>query len=167
MDLTFKKIPPDESQLYRSLRLESLKFNPEAFESDYKEALLNPRLHFEKIINKNEAYKFVIGAYFEGKLIGMCAFVDYNNHGVMNTGTLIQMYITPEFRGNNISLHLIDAVTQVAFKMPHILNILLEVKETNYGAVNVYKRAGFKVIEINNNQKCMMLNIKAKIAPRY
>jgi GNAT superfamily N-acetyltransferase len=163
MEVICKKIPPDESQLYRSLRLESLKFNPESFETSYQESINNPQLHFEKIIKENSPNKFVMGAYVENQLVGLCAFVDYNNYGVMNTGTLIQMYVTSEFRGNNISHRLIDAVTEVALKMPHILNILLEVKETNHSAVKIYNRAGFNLKHINNDQECMILNLRSEV----
>jgi len=163
MDLICKKIPPNDSHLYRALRLESLKYNPEAFETSYQESINTPQLHFEKIIKENSPNKFVMGAYIENQLVGLCAFVDYNNHGVMNTGTLIQMYVTPEFRGNNISHRLIDAVTQVALKTFHICNMLLEVKETNHSAVKTYNRAGFNLKHINNDQECMILNIRSEV----
>lgn len=161
MKLIYKKIPPNDYLNYRSLRLESLKLNPEAFESDYEEALTEPQLHFEKIIKKDDASKFVTGAYFEGELVGICAFVDYNNHDVISAGTLIQMYVTPKFRGNNICFNLIDTVTHYVLNIPHIDKIMLEVKETNHSAVKVYKKMDFNFLASDSmsNTLIMIKNI--------
>lgn len=143
MEVFYKKVPPSDSHLYRALRLESLKHNPEAFETSYQESINNPQLHFEKIIKENYPNKFVMGAYVENQLIGMCAFVDYNNHDVIGSGTLIQMYVTTKFRGLNISQSLILAIKSEVMEIKHIHAILLEVKISNSIAVNTYIKNGF------------------------
>jgi len=61
MKIICKKIPPSDSLLYRALRLESLKQNPEAFETSYQESINNPLIHFEKLIKENSQNKFVMG----------------------------------------------------------------------------------------------------------
>ena len=143
MDLICKKIPPNDSHLYRALRLESLKCNPEAFETSSQESVINPQLHFEKLIKENNSNKFVVGAYVGNQLVGLCAFVDYNKHDVIDSGTLIQMYVTTKFRGLNISKSLLLAIKSEAMKIKHIHAILLEVKKSNSIAVNTYIKNGF------------------------
>ncbi|MBU2970414.1 GNAT family N-acetyltransferase [Pseudoalteromonas sp. C2R02] len=143
MEVIYKKVPPSDSHFYRALRLESLKHNPEAFETSYQESVNTPELHFEKLIKENNPNKFVMGAYVKNKLVGLCAFVDYNKHDVIDSGTLIQMYVTAKFRGLNISKSLLLAVKSEVMKIKHIHAILLEVKKSNSIAVNTYIKNGF------------------------
>lgn len=160
MKIICKKIPPSDSLLYRALRLESLKQNPEAFETSYQESINNPLLHFEKLIKENSPNKFVMGAYIENQLVGMCAFVDYNNHGVIDSGTIIQMYVTAKFRGFNISQSLLLSIKSEVIEIHNIHAILLEVKKFNSIAVNTYIKSDFSIYKDSANKKDILMITK-------
>ena len=96
--------------------------------SDYK-VTLNP---FNKII----------GYYIDNKIFG---FLDYS---VMYEKIEINyIFVINEYRRKNIAYNLIKyVIDNYEFD-----NITLEVNVNNIGAINLYKKLGFKVISIRKN----------------
>ena len=84
----------------------------------------------------------VIGYYLEHKLVG---YLDYS---VMYEKIEINyIFVINEYRRKNIAYNLIKYVMDnYEFE-----NITLEVNINNIGAINLYKKLGFKVISIRKN----------------
>lgn len=142
MNITYRKLLPEESKMYRNIRLESLQRFPEAFSADYQEALNTQKLRIESDIEDQTQDKFVMGAFADQELIGICVFVKNEN----NAGSIYQMYVKKEFQGKNIGLQLIKAVIHEADERFGDLEIVLEVASGNDKAYFLYKKAGFKEI---------------------
>jgi ribosomal protein S18 acetylase RimI-like enzyme len=146
MKISYRKLESADAGLYRAIRLESLKLHPDSFGSSYEEQRKLPKLMFEKALESPVDARFVMGAYDQGELIGICGFVplvadDYQ--ALRPAGTLIQMYVKPAYRGRKIGLGLVKALMHEAFSLPNIEQVVLEVKEGNMGAIRVYEQAGF------------------------
>lgn len=101
--------------------------------------------------------KFVIGAFADQKLIGLCAFVIDDN----NVGNIYQMYIKKEFQGKNIGSSLLQSIIHEAKKRFNIDEILLEVATDNHSAHFLYQKNGFKEIchenEVNEPSKVILM----------
>jgi ribosomal protein S18 acetylase RimI-like enzyme len=148
MEISFRKLLPDDSPQFRTIRLESLKAHPESFGSTFEEQSKLPKLMFEKAIEKPYDDRYVIGAFHKKVLIGICGFVPFaldTFPDMENTGTIIQMYVRSAYRGRKIGLNLVKTVVDEAFKLPDIRQIVLGVREENTSAIRVYERAGFLI----------------------
>jgi len=83
--------------MYRHIRLESLQKFPESFGITYEEAIKNEKLRIEYDIENQSADRFVVGAFAEDRLIGICTFMK-NEDG---HGNIYQLYVKETFQGNN------------------------------------------------------------------
>ena len=74
MNISYRKLRSIDSEKYREIRLESLKLHPESFGSGYEEQSVLPKLKFEKSLEEPIDDRFVLGAFDDRGLIGICAF---------------------------------------------------------------------------------------------
>lgn len=147
MKISYRKLVAADARQYREIRLESLKLHPESFGASFEEQSKLPKLRFEAALEQPADERFMIGAFDRQELIGICGFlpfvVDYDPR-LRNTGTIIQVYVKPAYRGKRIGLGLVNAVLQEAFKRAGIEQIVLGVTKGNRSAVRVYQQAGFQ-----------------------
>ncbi|SIT03618.1 Acetyltransferase (GNAT) domain-containing protein [Chryseobacterium ureilyticum] len=142
MNINYRNLLPEESKLYRSIRLESLFEFPESFCADYHEALKIEKFRIESDIEQQSFERFVLGAFSEDNLIGICVFVKSEN----NIGHIYQMYVKKEFQGKNIGSGLIHSIINEANKRFNDIEIFLEVTLQNNKAYHLYKKIGFEEI---------------------
>ena len=145
MNIEYRPLQPEESQMYRRIRLESLQKFPESFGITYEEAIKNEKLRIEYDIENQSADRFVVGAFAEDRLIGICTFVK-NEDG---HGNIYQLYVKETFQGNNAGARLIGKLIDEASTRFGDMEICLEVKKTNLKAYGLYKKLGF--VEINGD----------------
>jgi len=138
-----KLLPPDTTQ-YRAIRLEALKLFPESFGSDYESEAAKPKLGFEINIEQQLPDAFIVGAFDDDKLFGICGFVRELRPKTKHRGLIIQMYIQPAYQGRKRGLHLLQATMAEAFKIPEVDQIVLGVISHNISALKTYRQAGFK-----------------------
>src|ERR1041385_1504554 len=91
MPIMIRKLQPDESLIYRQVRLECLKNAPVNFGSTYEEEVLNPKLRFETYIENNSPDHVMFGAFDEGKLIGIAGFNRMERQRAMHRGEVVQV----------------------------------------------------------------------------
>ncbi|WP_228406492.1 MULTISPECIES: GNAT family N-acetyltransferase [unclassified Chryseobacterium] len=144
MNISYRQLLPEESKAYRAIRLESLEQFPESFCATYQEASKIEKFQMENDIEEQTFGKFVVGAFSNDLLIGICAFVKSDE----NSGTLYQMYVKREFQGKNIGQGLIEAVIHEAGRQFNDIEIFLEVTPGNDKAYNLYRKTGF--LEVKN-----------------
>jgi len=152
LPITYRKLVPGDSGQYRKIRLESLKAHPESFGANYEDESKIPTLRFEKAIEQPVDDRFVIGAFDQKELIGICGFITFVLDDVIdlsNTGTIIQMYVRSTYSGRKIGLNLTNATIREAFSISDVNQIVLGVRETNMSAIRVYEQAGFKIYHSN------------------
>jgi len=144
--MNYRKLQPRESSKYRAIRLESLKAFPNAFGTKYDEAIQIEKFRFEYDIEHQEQERFVIGAFDQENLIGICAFVMSEN----SVGDIYQMYVKKEYQNSGIGFQLIQKTIYEAQQLSPNLTIRLEVTKGNHNACNLYQKAGF--IEVKNSE---------------
>ena len=147
MTIKIRKLVQGDAMQYRQIRLESLKAHPESFGASYEKQSLLPKLMFEKAFEEPVDDRFVIGAFDQGELIGICGFVPFALDDVLelrNAGTLIQMYVRSTYSGRKIGLNLTKATIREVFSLTELEQIVLGVKKGNISAIRVYEQAGFQ-----------------------
>ncbi len=140
MSIIYRVLAPNESELYRNIRLESLKEFPESFSTSYEEALKMEKLILQFDIEKQTLNRFVYGAFNDKTLIGICAFINDEK----NSGSIYQMYIQKEYHGLHIGLQLIKSLMEEVKDRFGNMAICLEVSTDNLPAIHLYKKVGFK-----------------------
>ena len=71
MEIEIRKLLPNESLLYRKLRLECLKHYPNHFTSNYQDEKKKDKLLFQPFIERANKDNFVVGAFQNKELIGI------------------------------------------------------------------------------------------------
>jgi len=140
---------PTDTKQYREVRLEALKLFPEYFGSSFEMEAAKPKLAFEINIETRNDKAFIVGAFDEEKLVGICGFVQELSPKTQHRGLIIQMYVQPAYQGKKLGLQLIQATMAEAFKIPQVEQIALGVMTTNISAIKTYERAGFKEFGIH------------------
>ena len=149
MNIQYRKLTPADVKQYRDVRLEALKSYPQNFGSSYEEESALPKLGFEIYIEQGTAGNFIVGAFDDEKLIGICGFAQEVKKKVRHRGLIIQMYVKPAYQGKKVGLQLLKAAIDEAFKLPELEQIVLGVMTTNLSAAKIYQQAGFKEFGIH------------------
>jgi ribosomal protein S18 acetylase RimI-like enzyme len=155
MEISCRKLTAADSAQYREIRLESLRLHPESFGSSFEGQRKLPKLMFEKALEEPIDERFVVGAFDQQALIGICGFVPFasDDRGQLKgTGTIIQMYVKAAYRGRKIGLNLVKATLEEAFKIAGIEQVVLGVAEGNVSAIRVYEQAGFRTYSLEGGE---------------
>ncbi len=150
MNIEIIRLLPEHSLSYRKIRLESLKLHPYAFETSYEESLQQKELFFEKQILEQDENNFVVGAFKDKSLIGICGFINNNRYKLEQTGSIVQMYVKQHFCGQKIAQRLLYKVEQMALSLKSVSRIMLEVNKNNKRAINLYQNCGYKELGVDN-----------------
>ena len=145
----------DDAAAYRELRLEALYRHPEAFSSDYEESAARPESFWLERLRRNGADDGVMMyfAVWEGELLGMTAVARTNSAKVRHSGTIVSVYVRPEWRGLRIADALIEACLEWG-RARGVTIAKLGVTATNVSAIRCYLRCGFQVYGVDPQAIC-------------
>ncbi len=149
--LTYRTLRPGESGLYRALRFESLKRDPDGFGSTYEEESRVPTLKFEAAIEARTAGRFVIGAFVGERLVGLAGFARQSRSKTTHRGDISQVYVDPAQRGRSIAQGLLRMLLDTAFGSPDLEQVELGVVTTNTAALRLYRKLGFREFGLLEN----------------
>ena len=135
--IEYRKLRSSESKKYRFLRLESLEKYPNSFGSKYEEQKQREKLAFENFIEQSNPECFIIGAILQDKLIGICGFYRHTDIDCNHRGEIIQMYVQPEYQGNQIVIALICK----SGYPHHRISILLDIVQICFVVYSIFVKA--------------------------
>jgi len=105
--MEIKILEPKDAVIYREIRLDALKANPEAFSSSYEEEKEYP---LESFINRlNQEHLFTFGAFIENKLVGVVTLLVETKIKTKHRANIVAMYVYPENRKFGIGKQLMTA----------------------------------------------------------
>jgi ribosomal protein S18 acetylase RimI-like enzyme len=140
-----RKLSSQEADTFRSIRLESLQQNPEAFGSTFEKELNEPRVHFLERFNRNALF----GGFVSGKLMAIVGFYPLEGPKLSHKGVLWGMYVRPESRGSGLATALVESLIEYARE--HVEQIQLTVVASNPRALRFYRRMGFSEYGLEKN----------------
>ncbi|YCM43383.1 GNAT family N-acetyltransferase [Verrucomicrobiaceae bacterium 227] len=130
-----------EELLYRSIRLESLRESPEAFSSQYADAVARSDESWTDQANASAAGSDRVTLIaFEEQAVGLAAL--YRDEEEPDVGELIQMWVAPEVRGGQVATNLLDEIFRWAGSH-RFLRVKAEVMNNNARALKFYENYGF------------------------
>jgi ribosomal protein S18 acetylase RimI-like enzyme len=140
MNLGIRPLGIDDAIAYRTLRLEALKNNPEAFNDDFDAARARPDTDWAKLLVGDTRVFF--GAFIEGKLVGAVNFKRGPGKTEQHKGHLLGVYVSPTARGSGCAKQLIEAV--LCHARGRVSQVHLGVGTYNANAMKLYSQAGFE-----------------------
>ena len=141
--IKFRLLDSKDRESYRQIRLESLTNYPEFFGDTYEEEINATTLKFDKALKSSDGNSFLVGAFSEDILIGICGFIQDGRMKTSHRGDIVQVYVDPSFSGQGIGSELLKITIAKAFENGLIDQILLSVVYINEKAINLYKKHCF------------------------
>jgi RimJ/RimL family protein N-acetyltransferase len=135
--IEIRKIPPGEAELFREIRLEALRSNPEAFGASFDVESAKPVDWFAERLASFD----VFGAFHATDLLGIAGFAIRDSPKLAHKGFLWTMFVRPHARGRGVGRRLVEAVIDRARQSVEILQLTL-VSE-NAPARRLYRSLGF------------------------
>jgi ribosomal protein S18 acetylase RimI-like enzyme len=124
--------------LYRDIRVEALKANPEAFGSTFEIEDAQPLSWFSARLGSSE----ILGAFYDARLVATASFAIQQGQKKAHKGTLWGMYVRPDARRTGIGRRLVEAIIDLARQRVELIQ--LTVVRDNEQARRLYTSLGFR-----------------------
>jgi len=143
---TIRRIQIGETELFKQLRLMSLRDAPYAFTSAYDSALQRSTKSWykqaESTAHGTNRATFI--AFSDEIPIGIASL--YRLEGQVDIGEVLQVWVAPEYRGTGLAWDLINAIFTWAGEN-NFRRILAKVTDGNPRALKFYSKYGFSVTD--------------------
>ncbi len=138
-----RQLTESDVEIYRALRLKSLRESPHAFTNSAEEF---SQRTIDSIAHQFRAGEnFTLGAFEDKQLVGMVGFYREIALKLRHKGYIVSMYVLPEYRSQGIARALLTEAIERARRLPGLTQILLGVMETQTTAKRLYESLGFVV----------------------
>jgi len=132
-----RRLEVSDVALYRDIRLEALKKNPEAFGSTFERESAQPLSWFEATLGRAA----IFGAFLDGGLAGIAGYGAHENSKQVHKALLWTMYVRDTARNLGLGTSLVAAVLDHA--RGRVEMVQLTVVSENEGARRLYRALGF------------------------
>jgi ribosomal protein S18 acetylase RimI-like enzyme len=135
--IQIRRLMPADAALFRDIRLEGLRLNPEAFGSTFEAENARPVAFFAERLGGSKVY----GAFQGPELVGIAALLIGQGQKEAHKGRLVGMYVRPGSRKSGVGQRLVEAIIEVARQSVELIQ--LSVVRDNEAARRLYERLGF------------------------
>lgn len=139
----YNKLGKNDLEQYHKIRLECLRNHPQNFGTLYEEELESLHFKFDKIITENHSTDFLMGAFKDTTLVGICGFIQEKREKTKHIGEISALYVKTALSGQKIGYGLMKETIHYAFTNQQLEQIILSVANKNIAAQNLYKKIGF------------------------
>ena len=136
-DLQIRRLAPADAALFREIRLEGLRNNPEAFGNTFEAESARPLILFSERLRDSE----MLGAFEGSEIVGIAGLLVGKGPKETHKGTLVGMYVRQEARNRGVGRRLVEAVIDRARQQVELIQ--LAVVSDNESARRLYDRLGF------------------------
>ena len=136
-EVQIRRLTPEDAELYRSIRLEALRVNPEAFGSTFEIESTQPLPWFAERIGSCE----VFGAFVNHELVGTAGLLRHKGRKEEHKTYLWGMYVRATVRGSGVGRLLVE--TLIEYARGQVELIQLAVVSNNDQARRLYTSLGF------------------------
>jgi GNAT superfamily N-acetyltransferase len=136
--MTIRRLTPDDWAAFRDIRLEMLRTAPAAFGSTHADWAAKPEGEIREWLCRMHAFGLFSGA----DLWGCAACRVAGGARVRHRASVIAVYLRPAARGQGHTRRLLAALAAAA-RADGVLQLELDVTDTNRAAIAAYERAGF------------------------
>jgi len=132
----------DDAAEWKRLRVEALERAPQAFSASLEEY---QSLSIDEVKRRlwSAEDAFVLGAFDQGRLLGMAGFYREKGPKTRHKGRVWGVYVSPEARGKKLGRRMMDKLLQRGAGIDGVEQILLSVT-AQAAAVSLYRALGFE-----------------------
>jgi len=142
--IQIRRLAPGDAALYRDIRLEGLRCDPQAFGSTFEAENARPLAFFSDRIGFQ-----TFGAFHGSELVGITGLVIHEGQKEAHKGLLVGMYVRPSARNVGIGRRLVETI--IEFARHRVELIQLAVVSENEQARRLYERLGFVEYGLEKN----------------
>jgi len=136
-----RRLEVADAAVYREFRLRGLREHADAFTSSYEEESESPLAETEKRLSA-ASDTTVWSAFVGDTMAGVVGLTRETRLKNRHKGTLVAMYVAPEFNGRGIGKALVQTVVDEA-RQSGLELLILTVTAGNEQAMALYERGGF------------------------
>jgi ribosomal protein S18 acetylase RimI-like enzyme len=141
--LHIRTLTSSDAEIYRELRLQSLRLHPEAYLSSYaselKISIVTTRIRLEPADDH-----FTLGAFDVGeKLVGIVTFFRESRPKIYHKAHVYSVYVEPGSRKQGVGRHLLLELIARVRVLPGLEILNLTVTSNNLSAKGLYETLGF------------------------
>jgi len=143
-------LTPNDTEIYRQLRLLSLKTDPLAFLSTYDVETKYDLSYFrQKIFNsiKHPLYG-IYGLFDKDKLVAFAQLADSYYKNKRHIAYLNEVYVHTDLRRKGVASKLVKHLIDKAKENPLLEQLHLRVNSQNSGAISFYEKLGFEKVTV-------------------
>ncbi|MEO8101704.1 MAG: GNAT family N-acetyltransferase [Betaproteobacteria bacterium] len=150
--MRIRRLVATDARVYWHTRNRGLKEFPDAFTTSYEEGFATSPETLAKRFGGPSSDNLMVGAFAEGDVLaGHAGFQRETRAKNRHMGTLIGMYVTPEFRGQRVGSALLDHLIGEIRRLDGMEQVNLTVTHSNESARALYLRAGFVTFGLERN----------------
>ena len=151
--ITVAKVLPKDWELYKNIRLETLRNNPKEFSSSYSDGLQFTDEYWKSLVSdENSTYLFEKN----GSEITGTARLSFNDtEESNNTAVLCGLYIKKQYRKLGMAEKLLKIRLELCKRNKNIERVRTYIKTHNTPAISLYKKFGFSEIGIKDGEYIM------------
>jgi ribosomal protein S18 acetylase RimI-like enzyme len=138
-----RPLTESDAEIYRVLRLQSLRESPHAFTSSAEE--FGQRTLDSIAQQFRAAENFTLGAFEDNQLAGMVGFYRETALKLRHKGYIVSMYVRPDYRSRGMARALLVKAIERVRRLPDLKQLLLGVVVTQTTAKGLYESLGFEV----------------------
>ena len=135
--IQIRRLTPADAAVYRDIRLEGLRCNPEAFGSTFEAETAKPLTFFSERLGGSAAF----GAFHDSELVGIAGLLIREGRKEAHKGLLVGMYVRPGARKAGVGRRLVETIVEFARRRVELIQ--LSVVSDNEQARRLYERLGF------------------------
>ncbi|HZS07659.1 MAG TPA: GNAT family N-acetyltransferase [Blastocatellia bacterium] len=142
--MTVRQLTPHDAAAYQQLRLRGLQESPTAFSASYSDEAARSLAEIAvRVTPAPDGSLCVFGAYADGQLVGIVAFIRPSREKLRHCAELAGMYVAPEFRQRGLGRTLLDAALAHGRSLRGVRQLKLAVNAANTAARALYQSRGF------------------------
>jgi ribosomal protein S18 acetylase RimI-like enzyme len=157
--ITIRRIRIGESDLFKQIRLTALKDAPNAFSATYDSTLQRSaeswREQADSTASGSDRATFI--AFSDDAPIGIAAL--YRDKDKAELGELLQLWVSPEYRGVSVARDLMDTIFQWA-KENNFRKVKAGITKANSRALKFYFKYGFSILEESSEGIYLVKEVK-------
>ncbi|NLR97327.1 GNAT family N-acetyltransferase [Rhizobium sp. P38BS-XIX] len=135
--VTIRQIASDEIDVFRSIRLEALRYEPASFASRFEDWQFLPNEEWRRRLDDP-----VIVAFSNDEPVGIMGLVRFRPRKMAHRATLISVYVRKSERGTGLASKLLRVTMDHATQLG-VLQMELTVNAENSAALRFYQHHGF------------------------
>lgn len=148
--IQIRRLAPVDAAMYRDIRLEGLRCNPEAFGSTFEAENARPLTFFADRIGGSQTF----GAFHGSELVAVAGLLIHEGQKEAHKGLLVGMYVRPSARRAGVGRRLVETIVEFALQQVELIQ--LAVVSDNEQARRLYERLGF--VEYGIERKALKQN---------